>query len=131
MPGIQVGQCVIVYLGSPREQIFGMLQEMTASGVVVRGLSIGSVDDWLRELGPDLAGVTSGHGLATTFYPMHRVEKMSLDEPSYGAPPIHVRFHQRTGVAFDAFLQREEEEAAWQWGAHAPGPAGEPEPDSR
>jgi hypothetical protein len=109
MHGISVGKCVIVYLGDPREQVFGMLVQMTSSGVVVRGLSISSVDDWLRELTPEWAEESAGYGLATTFYPMHRVEKMSLDEVSYGAPPIHERFAQRTGFAFTEFLRRETE----------------------
>lgn len=109
MAGISVGQCVIVYLADPREQVFGMLMQMAASGVVVRGLSISSVDDWLRELSPEWAEESAGYGLATTFFPMHRVEKMSLDEASYGAPPIHERFLQRTGFAFSEFIRREEE----------------------
>lgn len=112
MPGIAVGHCVVIYLGSPREQVFGMLLEMNASGVVVRGLSVGSVDDWLRELNPDWAEASAGYGLATTFYPMHRVEKLSLDEPSFGAPPIHERFLQRTGFTFAEFIRREEEDSA-------------------
>ena len=110
MSGISVGHCVVVYLGNPREQIFGMLVQMNASGVVLRGLSIGSVDDWLRELSPEWAEESAGYGLATTFYPMHRVEKMSLDEPSYGAAAIHERFEQRTGFSFKEFIRREEAE---------------------
>lgn len=107
---IEVGQCVVVYLGNPREQVFGMLTQMTASGVVVRGLLVSSVDDWLRELTPEWAEISAGYGLATTFFPMHRVERISLDEPSYGAPPIHERFRQRTGLAFPEFLAREARE---------------------
>lgn len=109
MAGITVGQCVIVYLGAPREQIFGLLLEMNASGVVLRGLSVGSVDDWLRELSPEWAEASAGYGLATTFYPMHRVEKMTLDEAAYGAVPIHQRFVERTGIDFIEFIRRETE----------------------
>lgn len=121
MRGLEVGHCVVIYLGSPREQVFGILLGMSASGVVVRGLTIGGVDDWLRELEPESAAEVAGHGLATTFYPMHRVEKMSLDEPSYGAPPIQERFRQRTGLTFAEFIEQE--------GAAAREPATDEQPE--
>ena len=64
MSGIDVGHCVVVYLASPREQVFGLLVQMSASGIVVRGLSVSSVDDWLRELSPEWAEMSAGYGLA-------------------------------------------------------------------
>ncbi len=105
--GIVAGECVILTLGDPREQVFGMLLEIGAAGIVVRGLSVSSVDDWLRELDGGPEAIAGGVGLSTTFYPMHRVERMSLDEPSYGAPPIHERFRQRMRLSFADFIRDE------------------------
>jgi hypothetical protein len=102
-----VGSCVVLYLASPREQAFGLVLAMNTSGVVVRGMTLASVEDWLRGLGPDEDSALAATSLATTFYPMHRIEKISLDEPSYGTPPIHERFERRTGLSFVAVALRE------------------------
>ena len=92
---IEVGSVVVLYLGTPREQVFGVVLSINAWGFVVRGITLGAVDDWLRGLGP---GDAEGEfDLATTFYPMHRVEKVVLDEPAVGGLSIQERFHQRTG----------------------------------
>ena len=104
---IAAGACVVLYLGSPREQIFGLVLDLGASGIVVRGMTLSSVDDWMRELAISEDGVTSHLGLATTFYPMHRVEKVVLDEEACGAPAISERFRSRTGVAFSDFVASE------------------------
>jgi hypothetical protein len=104
---IAAGTCVVVYLGSPREQVFGLVLEIGASGIVVRGMTLSSVDDWMRELNVDPAGVTSDIGLATTFYPMHRVEKVVLDESACGAQAISGRFETRTGMTFADFVESE------------------------
>ena len=101
------GTCVVLYLGSPREQVFGLVLEMGAPGIVLRGLTLASVDDWMRELHVADDGVWSHVGLATTFYPMHRVEKVVLDEPAGEAPAISGRFEARTGMTFASFVELE------------------------
>ncbi len=103
-----VGSCVVVYLGSPREHVFGVLLSIDASGLVIRGIAVASVSEWLQELSVGAEGdVTSTFGLATTFYPMHRVEKVVLDEESSGAPPLHRRFEERTGMTLLDYVARE------------------------
>ena len=98
------GSCVVVYLGSPREQVFGLVLDLSASGVTMRGITLESVDDWMRELARDRGGEEASFGLSTTFYPMHRVEKIVSDEPAHGAPSIQDRFKRRTGMTFEEFL---------------------------
>ncbi|HKY32774.1 MAG TPA: hypothetical protein VJV23_09580 [Candidatus Polarisedimenticolia bacterium] len=75
------GALVVLYLHSPREKVWGVLKELTAAGVSVRGVDLRSFDDWLRG-----AGTAEGQGIAASmaFYPLARVEKILLDEPEDG-----------------------------------------------
>jgi hypothetical protein len=72
------GALVIVYLHTPREKIWGVLQEMSAAGVSLRGIDVASFDDWLRGLAP---GGEEGIVPSLVFYPLLRVEKILLDDP--------------------------------------------------
>lgn len=101
---IEAGAIVIVYLGSPREQVFGRLISLSASGVSISGITLGSVDDWLREMSQGPRGEEASFGLTTRFYPMHRVEKIVLDEPGPGVPSIQDRYRHRTGQSFAEHL---------------------------
>jgi len=96
------GAAVVVHLGQPREQVFGVLLFLNAAGLLIRGIAIGSVDDWLRRAAADSADADPdgswGHlGLSQTFFPMHRVERISLDESSHGLSSIGDRFQERIG----------------------------------
>ena len=72
------GALVIVYLHSPREKIWGVLQEMSAAGVSLRGIDVASFDDWLRGVA---SGEDGGIVPSIVFYPLLRVEKILLDDP--------------------------------------------------
>lgn len=102
--GIGAGSAVVLHLASPREQVFGVVLSLSPSGVVVVGIGMASVDDWLGELPHALADEEQGFALSTTFYPMHRVEKVILDEPTCGAPAIHERFQGRVGSSLREYL---------------------------
>ena len=102
---IEIGSLVILHLGTPREQVFGVVLSLQPAGLVVRGMTLHSVEDWLRGLDPQ--GVSQdGLGPSTTFYPMHRVEKAVLDEPFMGVASIGERFEQRTGLRLVEALTR-------------------------
>lgn len=99
---LEPGAAVVVHLGQPREQVFGVLLSMNLSGLTLRGIAIGSVDDWIRQATADEAddGEEGPHahlGLTQTFFPMHRVERISLDEPAHGLASIGERFQDRVG----------------------------------
>ena len=104
---IQAGATVVVQLGSPREQVFGLLLTLDSAGLVIKGLSLPAVDDWLSELS-SVGAESATMGLATTFYPMHRVEKILLDERQGPIPAIHDRFEERTGLTLVDFVEAEE-----------------------
>ncbi|MBD3871108.1 MAG: hypothetical protein IFJ97_07110 [Acidobacteria bacterium] len=77
MDGIEVGSLVILHCGNPREKMWGLLVRLDGVGVVVRGLDLDSVEDWLRQ---EKVGGERMIGPTTFFLPMNRVLRIDLDE---------------------------------------------------
>jgi len=75
--GIGTGSLVIVNCGSPREKMWGSVVQLDLSGVVVRGLEIASLEDWLQQ---ERSGGERLIAPSTFFIPMHRVVRIDLDE---------------------------------------------------
>jgi len=71
------GSPVVLYLHEPKEKIWGLLVSISAPGIVVRGLDLAVFDDWMRQVA---RGDESLIGLVTSFYPIHRLERMEKDE---------------------------------------------------
>jgi len=76
---VEAGNVVVVDCSNPKEKLWGVLVRLDLTGVVVRGLDINSVEDWLRQ---EKAGEPSMIGPSTVFIPMHRVHRVYLDESS-------------------------------------------------
>lgn len=68
---------VIVSLRSPREKVWGVLLSLDTSGVTLKGIDLSSFDDWSREVA---RGDESSMGLSTVFFPVHRIERILVDE---------------------------------------------------
>lgn len=94
MEGIGAGSLVIVNCGNPREKMWGCVVELESSGVVVRGLEIESVEDWLRQ---ERSGAEGLIGPGTFFIPMHRVVRIDLDESSGAVESFGDRFRAASG----------------------------------
>jgi hypothetical protein len=75
--GIEAGSLVILHCGNPREKMWGVLQRLDATGVVIRGLDLETVEDWLRQ---ERADGDRSIGPTTFFVPMARVLRIDLDE---------------------------------------------------
>jgi hypothetical protein len=45
-------------------------------------------------------------GLATVFYPLHRVERIALDEEVGNVPSLATTFHQRAGMTLSEYLDK-------------------------
>lgn len=91
--GISRGSAVIIVLHSPREKTWGILDEISSAGIFVRGLDLNSFDDWLH-------AVVHGEpfvGFGDLFFPMWRVERISLDESSPEIPSLRDQAERRTG----------------------------------
>lgn len=91
-PIVGCGAAVIVVLHSPREKVFGVLDEIGAGGVHLRGIELGAFEDWMRAIMSDEPFI----GFVSSFFPMWRVERVTLDEPAAGVPSLAEQFAART-----------------------------------
>ena len=92
---------VIVSLGTPREKIWGQLLQLDAKGVTVRGIELNSFDDFVRQI---VAREEFTVGMTQVFYPMHRVERVEMDESSGSIPSLSERFHSLVGLSIQEYL---------------------------
>jgi hypothetical protein len=90
---IEAGACVIVSLGEPREKFWGLLDEINAAGVSLRGIDLNSFDELLRMLARNETGIYP----STVFFPLRRIERILLDENNGYLPSLQSQFEQRTG----------------------------------
>src|SRR5918999_1596979 len=98
--GIEAGAAVVVVLHSPREKCWGVLDEISAAGVFLRGLDLNAFDDWVRAVTHDEPFI----GLADLFFPMWRVERISRDESAGGVLSLTEQAEQRTGRGIKELL---------------------------
>jgi hypothetical protein len=84
---------VVLNLQNPREKVWGILLETTPSGVTVKGIDLNSFDDWSRSV----ARGEDTMGLSTVFFPMHRVERINLDEKVGNIQSYAEIFESRVG----------------------------------
>ena len=98
---MDLNSIVIVSLHSPREKIWGELVALNSAGITIRGIDINSFDDFIRQVvHPEGDRV----GLPTLFFPMQRVERISLDEPSGSIPSLADLFQQKAGRTVKDYL---------------------------
>lgn len=92
---------VVVSLHNPKEKVWGELISIHAAGITVRAIDLNSFDDFIRQvLHPDGDRV----GLATLFFPMARVERIALDEPSGSIPSLAALFERKVGRSLPEYL---------------------------
>jgi hypothetical protein len=98
--GIEPGATVLIVLHSPREKCWGVLDEISAAGIFLRGLDLNAFDDWTQAVAHDEPFV----GLTDLFFPMWRVERLTRDERAEGVPSLAEQFEHRTGRKLEEFL---------------------------
>ena len=98
---MEINNIMIVSLASPKEKIWGQLLQLDAQGVTVRGIEINSFDDFVRQI-VDREECTVG--MTQVFYPMHRVERVALDESCGSIPSLSDRFHSLVGLSLQEYL---------------------------
>jgi hypothetical protein len=92
--GIEEGSLVILHCGNPREKMWGLLVRLDGVGVVVRGLDLNSVEDWLRQ---EKIGRERMIGPTTFFLPMNRVLRIDLDESTTAVDSYGDRYRTACG----------------------------------
>jgi hypothetical protein len=92
--GVEVGSLVILHCGNPREKMWGLLMRLDAVGVVIRGLDLDSVEDWLLQ---ERVGGERMIGPTTFFLPMGRVLRIDLDESTTAVDSYGDRYRTACG----------------------------------
>jgi hypothetical protein len=96
---IETGEIITIVLHDPREKIIGVLHEINASGVFVRGIDLNAFDDWCRAIAND----EPFYSMQDYFFPMWRIERITRDESSADIPSMAEQFSQRTGLKIEDF----------------------------
>ena len=91
---------VIVSLHTPREKIWGELLALHTAGVTLRGIDLNSFDDFVRQIHEPEERM----GIPTVFFPMTRVERITLDEPTGTIPSVNEVFKRRVGCGLLDYL---------------------------
>ncbi|MGH9454907.1 MAG: hypothetical protein ACRD2O_13145 [Terriglobia bacterium] len=92
---------VVATFVSPRERIWGELASIRPEGITLRGISLDSFEEFVQQ---PLKEGRSEVSMATAFYPMHRVERVALDEPAGPIPSLADTFHERVGMTIQEYL---------------------------
>ena len=98
---MQINSIVIISLMNPKEKVWGQLLRLESHGVTVRGLELASFDDFVSQI---VNQEETTVGMATVFYPMQRVERIAMDEPSGSIPSLAERFHHKVGLTIQEYL---------------------------
>ena len=93
------GESVVLVLHTPREKLLGILDEVSAAGVSIRGIDLGYFDDWCNSIAKDEPYLP----MTDYFLPMWRLERMMRDEDSAETPSMTQQFEQRTGRKLGEF----------------------------
>src|SRR5260370_1417018 len=76
---------VVVSLHTPKEKVWGELLAINPSGITLRCIDLNSFDHFIRQINePDGERM----GFPTIFFPMNRLERISLAEPSGSIPSL-------------------------------------------
>jgi len=98
---MQPHSVVVVSLHSPKERLWGELIEVSSAGVTMRGIDLGSFDDFIRQvLDPEGDRI----GLPTLFFPMLRIERIALDEARGSIPSLAEMFERKVGRTLADYL---------------------------
>lgn len=97
---IQSGCFVVLSLHSPREKVWGILLSLDPSGAQIRGIDINAFDDWVSAIANEEYNI----GLTHSFFPMWRVERVSLDESLGDIHSMAQIFAKRMGMTVNEYL---------------------------
>jgi len=91
---VEPGSVVVVSCNGPREKFWGVLLAITPAGVTLRGIPLAAFEDFLHQ---EVRGEPQLIAASTMFLPLHRVERLELDEPAGAVEGLAARFRRVTG----------------------------------
>ena len=94
------GQLVLVTLQNPREKFWGVLLALTPAGASLRGVDLQSLDDFTQLVKSGEAATAS-----MVFFPMHRVQRIEVDNRSGELPSLADQFNAKTGINVSKFFE--------------------------
>lgn len=98
---MQPHSIVVLSLHSPKERLWGELVDISNAGVTLRGIDLGSFDDFISQvLHPEGDRI----GLPTLFFPMLRIERIALDEARGSVPSLAETFARKVGCSLADYL---------------------------
>jgi hypothetical protein len=92
---------VIISLHSPKEKLWGELLAIHQAGITLRGIDLNSFDHFVSQINDPDGDRT---GLPTVFFPMNRVERIALDEPTGAIPSLAELFARKAGRSLADYL---------------------------
>ena len=92
---MEPGSLVVVNCLNPPEKMWGKMVRLDALGIVLRGLNLHSLEDWLTQ---EKTGEDAFIAPSTVFIPMHRIERIYIDETTRVAKSFGDRFADACGV---------------------------------
>jgi hypothetical protein len=96
---IQPKEIIIAVLQNPREKVIGVLHEINAAGVFVRGIDLNAFEDFTQAI----IKSEQFFGMNDNFFPMWRIERIAKDESSMDLPSMQEQFTRRTGLKIEDF----------------------------
>lgn len=94
---------IVVSLHSPKEKVWGELLSLNPSGITLRGIDLNSFDHFIRQLNePDGERM----GIPTIFFPISRIERITLDESSGAIPSMDELFTRKVGRGLIEYLSQ-------------------------
>jgi|ERR1044071_4987318 hypothetical protein len=100
---MKLNSIVIVNLHSPSERFFGRLLDVAIHGATVRGIDLNAFGDWMDHVAHrEENGVQPN----TVFFPIHRIEKIILDEGIGAIPSFSATFLTKVGSAVEEHLEQ-------------------------
>ena len=98
---MELNSIVVVSVHTPKEKVWGILLSMNPSGITIRGIDLNSFDHFVRQVNePENERI----GLPTVFFPMNRIERISLDESSGSIPSMAEVFQRKSGRSLSEYL---------------------------
>ena len=101
---MKLNSIVIVNLHSPRERFFGRLLDIAMHGITIRGIDLNAFSDWMDHI---THREESGVQPTTVFFPIHRIEKIIMDEGIGAIPSFSDTFLAKVGSAVEDHLEQE------------------------